>query len=742
MLAALAAIAAIAIAWHYVQWPVAPSGATALSREIAYVGSAACTSCHAAADRAWQASQHALALQEATPATMLGALPPAPLRFGRNGTHFSRQGEQTLMRSEGADGKPVELPVTHVIGLAPLQQYLVTLPDGRKQALGVAWNVRRADAGGQRWFHIFPREGTRPGHPLHWAGIDQTWNYQCADCHSTNLRKGYDGAKDNYTTTWSEISVGCEACHGPGQAHVDWARNKTQPAPRNYGLSAQLDERKGVQWRQVGAGNTAMRSAPRTTQREIEVCARCHSRRGQFSDEHRAGDPLLDHFRPALLQPGLYYPDGQQRDEVYNYAPFLQSRMHAAGVTCSDCHEPHGGKIRAQGNAACTQCHAAAAFDSAQHHQHPPQSKGSQCVACHAPTTTYMGIDARHDHSFRIPRPDLSVSLGTPNACNQCHDKKPARWAAEQIKTWYPQPKPGYQNFADIFAGIEADRPDVRAPLLALLRDTATPAMVRASALANLANHGSLIDPGLLNAAFEALADKDGLVRSAAIRVLTGAPEESKVYHLTPLLSDPLRLVRLDAARTLAGSAEARLDSTQRNAFNRALREYIAAEEFNADRPENNTNLGQLHLERGQPDKAEQAFRTAIKRDANFAGGWLGLAQTQERQGKLADALATLRQARQGMRDDASLAHAEGLLLVRQQQRKEALAALRSATTLDPDNARYAYVYAVARHDYGDAAGAIDTLKGLLARHPNHAEARAALAAYASRQTGAGRTGP
>ena len=713
----------------------------ALPRAIAYIGSTACQGCHTGQTQAWQGSQHQLALQLATPQTMLGHVGAAPLRFGRNETRFARQGDDTRVRSEGADGKPVDLPLTHVIGLAPLQQYLVSQRDGRKQALGVAWDARAKANGGQRWFHIFPKEGTQPGHPLHWAGIDQTWNYQCADCHSTNLRKGYDAASDSYRTTWSEISVGCEACHGPGQAHVAWAQSKASPAPANYGLSAQLDERKAGTW-QVGAGETAMRSAPRTSQREIEVCARCHARRGQFSDEHRAGDPLLDHFRPALLQPGLYYADGQQRDEVYNHASFLQSRMHAAGVTCSDCHEPHSGKLRAQGNAVCTQCHAAKTFDAPAHHHHPAASTGGQCIACHAPTTTYMGIDARHDHSFRIPRPDRSVSLGVPNACTQCHDKQPASWAAEQIRKWYPNAKPGHQNFAEVFAALEREQPEARPELLNLLRAPTTPAIVRASTLANLANHRGLLDSSLINAAYERLSDSDALVRSAAIRVVAGAPDDAKVYHLSPLLKDPLRLVRIDAARALAGSAEARLEAADRQAFEAALAEYVAAEAFNADRPEGNTNLGQLYADRGQLDQAIQAFRTAIKRDPSFAGGWLGLARVQERQGLLADALATLSQARQRLADSADLAHAEGLLRVRQQQRDAALAALRRATQLAPDNARYAYVYAVARHDYGDAAGAISTLKALVAQHPHHAEARSALTTYTGRQVGAGKTAP
>jgi predicted CXXCH cytochrome family protein len=564
-----------------------------------YVGSNACADCHATQTQAWIGSQHARSLQEASPATLLGRVDGRELHYGNNRSLIRREGDAFHVRSEGADGKPVDVPLTHVIGLAPLQQYLVSLPDGRKQSLGISWDSRDKAAGGQRWFHLFPNGGTNPGQPLHWAGIDQNWNYQCADCHSTNLRKGYDAATDQFKTTWSEISVGCEACHGPGSAHVAWAQSPEKTQLPNYGLSAQLDERHQVHWQTRQAG-TAARSVPRQSNREIEVCARCHARRGQFSDEYRAGDPLLDHFRPALLLPGLYHDDGQQRDEVYNYASFLQSRMHAVGVTCSDCHEPHGGKLRAAGNAVCAQCHAPATFDTPAHHHHRAGNRGAECVVCHAPVTTYMSIDARHDHSFRIPRPDRSGKLGTPDACTQCHAKQTPSWAAGYIRTWYPQPKPGFQDFAETFAAIEAEDPAARAEVLHLLIDAKAPVVTRASALARLVNHPALIDSNLLNAAYNALSDADGMVRAAAIGLVANAPVESRVYHLAPLLSDPLRLVRIDAARALAGPAESRLDTAQQAAFGSALAEYIAAQQFNADRPEAQSNLALLYIDKSR----------------------------------------------------------------------------------------------------------------------------------------------
>ncbi len=352
-----------------------------------YVGSDACAACHAEEHSAWQSSQHAAAMQPATPGTVLATFDGTILRGTDSEARLRREGEAFVVNTAGPDGTTADFTVRYTFGLYPLQQYLVEFPDGRLQSLTMAWDTRPAEQGGQRWFDLYPDQDLPPGNPLHWTGIDQNWNYQCADCHSTNLRKGYDPDTGRFDTTWSEIHVGCEACHGPGSAHLDWAgRARAGGAAEggDMGLVAQLDERRGVTWPIDPATGNPARSAPRGSSREIEVCARCHARRGQFSDDHAAGEPFLDAFRPALIEPGLYWPDGQMRDEVYNYGSFLISRMAAAGVTCSDCHEPHGGALRAPGNAVCAQCHLAEKFDAPAHHHHEQdrRARSARPVTC------------------------------------------------------------------------------------------------------------------------------------------------------------------------------------------------------------------------------------------------------------------------------------------------------------------------------------------------------------------------
>lgn len=703
---------------------VAAAAARALLRDDApgpevadaYVGSAACARCHAREAEAWRGSHHELAMQPATDATVLGDFSGATVTHrGVTSTFFRRDGG-FYVRTDGPDGGISDFQVTFTFGVTPLQQVLVDFPDGRKQALGLAWDTRawdtRArDAGGQRWFHLYPHEALRPGDRLHWTGVDQTWNSQCADCHSTNVRKGFDPDAGTFATTWSDVDVGCEACHGPGAAHLAWAGRPGPERARDAqaGLTVALDERRGVTWTRADGARHARRSRPRDSARELEVCARCHARRAQLTDAHAAGQPFTDTFRPASIEPGLYHPDGQQHDEVYTWGSFVQSRMHAHGVTCSDCHEPHSGQLRASGNALCAACHDPAAFDAPAHHHHAPASPGAACAACHLPPTTYMQLDARHDHSLRVPRPDRAAALGTPDACTTCHVGRPARWAADALATWFPTPRPGFQDFAEAFAGAERGDPSVRVALAAIATRADEPALVRASAVARLARWpGAATRPTLA----AALADRDPMVRAAAVTALSRADAATRAALLAPRLDDPSRLVRTEAARALAGTA------VTGPALERATAELLAALRFNAERPEAHVVLGNLAAERGAPDEARAAFSQALAIDPAFTEAAVNLADLHRGLGDEARAEAVLRAALSRVPEAAAAHHALGLSLVRQRRHAESLQALARASSLAPGEPRFAYVYAVALSELGQAADARRVLDDAVGRHP------------------------
>ncbi len=682
-----------------------------------FVGAAACQACHASESAEWRQSQHHAAMTEATGQSVLGDFNNATFSYaGTTSTFFKRDGK-FFVRTDGPDGKLADFQIKYTFGIYPLQQYLIEFPDGRLQALSIAWDAHDRAAGGQRWFHLYPKERITHADELHWTRAAHNWNFACADCHSTELKKNYDPAANRFQTTWAEINVGCESCHGPGSRHLAWAeavRGGASVADTgSKGLAVQLDERRAVTWAPNAAGN-AVRSQPRTTEREIEVCAQCHSRRSQIAEGYAAGKPYLDYYRPLLLTSPLYHPDGQQRDEVFIWGSFQQSRMFAKGVTCSDCHNPHSGKLRAAGNAVCATCHQPAKYDTTQHHHHKPGSTGAACAACHMPTTTYMVVDPRHDHSLRVPRPDQSVKFGTPNACTGCHADRKAQWAADKVKAWYGHAPQGYQRFAAAFAAANAGLPDAQAQLAAVAADSAEPPIARATAFAELGTPAS-------RAAVETLAgglrDPDPLVRLGALQTLASVPLEARAQLGAPLLADPLRALRIEAASLLAPVAS-QLDAAQQTAFERASAEYIAAERYRADRPEHTTNLGTYLGVLGRYDEATLEFRAALALDPHYVPAYANYADMLRAQGDEAGATTVLRDGLKAVPGAATLQHALGLALVRQNDRGPALAALQRAVTLDPANPRYAYVYAVALNSTGKPAEAIRVVGQALKRQP------------------------
>ena len=272
----------------------------------------------------------------------------------------------------------------------------------------------------------------------------------CGECHEKELAlwrgSHHDLAMTRATAATvlgdfddAEINLGCESCHGPGVRHVEWARAvETGQTPAatdasSRGLLVDLKDRDGGVWRVDQDTGKPERSVPRAPQGgphvQTEICAPCHARRGRLSDEVVPGAPLHQGFRLALLEPALYFADGQIDDEVFVHGSFIQSRMYHQGVVGGDCHEPHSLSLLAEGNAVCARCHVAARYDTPEHHHHQPESSGAACVDCHMPQRFYMVVDERADHSLRVPRPDLSVKIGTPNACNGCQLRVPAHWS-------------------------------------------------------------------------------------------------------------------------------------------------------------------------------------------------------------------------------------------------------------------------------------------------------------------------
>ena len=698
-----------------------------------HVGAAVCGECHAAPYAAWSHSRHRLAMQVADAKSVLGDFRNGKFTYAGTTSAFSTRDGKFYVRTDGPDGKLADYEIKYTFGVEPLQQYLIEFPGGRLQALGIAWDTRPKAEGGQRWFHLYPGQSIRAGDPLHWTGVNQNWNFMCAECHSTAVHKNFDAERGRFASTWAEINVACEACHGPGADHVAWARAKRDGkdyAPGGNGLAQALDERRGVTWIPAPATGNAERSVKRTSSREIDMCARCHARAARLSDDYVHGKPLLDTHRLSLLEEGLYWNDGQIRDEVYEWGSFVQSRMHAKGVTCADCHDPHTQALRRPGNDLCAQCHQPAKYDGDAHTHHAKGTPGAACVACHMPTTTYMQVDARHDHSLRIPRPDLSAKLGMPNACNACHAKKSPQWAADAIRRWTGRTPVGYQNFAETLRAGTLGAPGARGALMALVDDPAQPAIVRASAIDRL---GRMLSPSSLPAVMRALNDADPVVRLAAVEAISATDDATRLRYLPRMLADPVKSVRIEAARALAGPTEARIATADRAAFAKAADEYVAVQIYNADRLESRMNLGNYYATRGDAARAIAEFRKALEIDPASVETRVNLADIYRARGAELEAETVLREGIAKTRRAAPLHHALGLAYVRQKRPADGLRELGAAAKLAPDNARYAYVYAVALADAGKPNDALQVLTAALKHQPWDRELLFGLAHYSAK---------
>jgi tetratricopeptide (TPR) repeat protein len=674
-------------------------------------------------------------MQMAAPATVLGNFEQAQFTYNGVSSTFYRKEGRYLVRTDAADGSLQEFEISYTFGYYPLQQYLVQFPDGRYQALGIAWDSRSAAEGGQRWFHLYPDQNVDHKDWLHWTRPSQNWNHQCADCHSTDLQKHYVEKTNRFATSWAEINVACEACHGPGSQHIAWEEQQQRygesanqvdtPAnmPDNRGLVRPLGDVDNGKWVLAEGKTTAERIPPRANNTEVETCAPCHSRRLTVH-QPAPGDAYLDNYRFALLTPSLYHPDGQVLDEVYVYGSFLQSRMHHAGVICSDCHDPHSLRIGSSGDSACNNCHQPNHFGSPQHHHHKLGSAGASCVECHMPETTYMVVDPRRDHSIRVPRPDLSVQLGVPNACNRCHQDKSAQWAADAAKDWYGPELAQKPHYGKTMAAAFADSLDAERQLLVLINDAELPPIVRASALMELGNH---LGEASLPTLRQMLRSSEPLLRYAAVQAAESIPPQPRVPYLLPLLADPIRLVRTEAAVRLAGAT---LPTAAQELLNNALQEYLATQQFNADRSEAHLNIGVLALRLGALGDAEAAYHRALTLSPDDAAILVNLADLYRELDREEDCAATLQEALTLEPDNADILHALGLQEIRVKQMDAALGHLQRAAELSPEQTRYAYVYGVALCSLGQEQEGIVALEKAHRLHPADQDLLLALLNY------------
>lgn len=634
-----------------------------------FVGKEKCRDCHRNEYEKWQNSDHDRAMEKADNLTVLGDFNDTEFTHNQITTRFFKKEDRFFVNTIGQDGAYKDFQITHTFGFSPLQQYLIPFEGGRLQCLTIAWDDVK-----KKWYAL-------PNHTddymdwLHWTGQGQNWNGMCAECHSTNLKKGYDITTDRFTTTWSEIDVSCEACHGPGSMHVVWAQTPEMGR------------------KDVDNFNLVVQTRDMTSEDFIQVCAYCHSRRASIADFSHSRDNIMDYMVPSLLTEHLYYPDGQILDEDYVYGSFMQSKMFLNGVKCNDCHDVHSQKLKVAGNDLCITCHRKDTYDTVNHHFHKKmyqgkESQGDDCIQCHMPETVYMGIDKRADHSIRIPRPDLSRTLQTPNACNAvgCHSDKSLEWTNEQMTTWYGKKK--RPHFGEIIAlGRQGDPAAVR-DLISLSKDSLFPGIVRATALSLLSAYPSQQSYTALETA---LSDPDALVRQTAISTINILRFDKDASLMFPLLYDPVKAVRIQAALGVASINNLKLTKDQDRVFESVKKEYISAMEYSGDFPAGRYNLALLYSALGQNDKAIENYKQSIRIDGLFFPAKNNLAMLYNAKGENEKAETLFIQILEDRPQMYDIAYSLGLLMVEEKKYTQGLIYLQKAADGLPDRARIQY---------------------------------------------------
>ncbi len=646
-----------------------------------FVGGKNCISCHQREYELWKGSDHDNAMMIANDSTVLGDFNIVEVEF-RGKTHkFYKRDGKFFVFTEGVGGEMTEFQITHTFGVRPLQQYLIPFENGKYQCLPIAW-----DSEMKRWFDmagmVYQPEDLKPDSWFYWTNQSQNWNGMCAECHSTNLQKNYDLEKDSFNTTWSDINVNCEACHGPGSEHLNWANDSES--------SREYDGNLGL----------VLKTSGTTSKQFVESCAPCHSRRTSFGPNEHRDNEYYNLHRPQNISPPLYYADGQILDEVYEFASFTQSKMYMNNVKCIDCHDPHSIKFKFEGNALCTQCHLPAKYDSYAHHFHKYENEkgspvknnfgemvavgqGSLCISCHMPGKYYMGIDFRRDHSFRIPRPDLSVKYDLPNACTDCHADKSFQWSADIIKKNYVEKRKF--NYADVLSAAYFGKKSADTSLITLINNDSIPEMVKATAITYLSSY---YNKSAHTTIIEMLHDPEPIIRERAIDAFNTSDAKELVNVIFPLLDDDVKMVRIAAASKLSVLGKENFTEDEFKKLNEVLDEYLKTLEYTADFPSGKYNLGNFYSNKGDFLKTEKFYLEAIKQDNQFYPAKSNLALLYYDNGNLKKAEEMYLDLIKNHPEYSEGNYYLGLLYAEQQRFKEAIVILEKATLASEVNPR------------------------------------------------------
>lgn len=688
-----------------------------------FLGDKKCKECHQQESKEWEGSHHDKAMQIADSISVLANFNNIIFTSQGVTSTFYKKQKDFYVNTEGPDGKNHDYKIVYTFGVTPLQQYIVQFPDGHYQCLRTAW-----DSVKNKWFDLYPDFKVVHSEWLHWSRGGLNWNNMCADCHSTNVRKNYELSSHSYNTKYAIINVNCEACHGPGKEHV----SDVEKLGKNY----------------VSRGSLQMTSATKPKEL-VDQCARCHMRREPISDIFNFEGTLLDHYYPQLIQDRLYHADGQILDEVYVYGSFLQSKMYQNDVTCTNCHNPHSVKLKFDGNNLCTQCHVAKKYDTPKHHFHPQNTPSSKCINCHMTGKFYMGNDFRRDHSFRIPRPDLSVKYGSPNACTSCHKDKDDNWAWVSFQQLFG--KVDSIHFSDKLASGIANEPNGHLNLIDLMHDKNQPEIVRASATKALSNYGV---QHYIKEYIKMLDDGSPLVRGASVDVLSRINTTDYNNYFLPLLLDTKRSVRVKAFFALGSLDESLVPDMYKESYQKVKKEFWKQINANSDfvgirmkkgdyffkknqlgkaienyesalaidniNNQIRVNLAMLYYTNKQYDDAEKTYKEIIRQVPEYGAAYYSLALLYAELNKVDDAIEQLEKAIFIMPENVRLYYNLGLLYNQKKAFKKAEKSFINGLKVDATNASLLYALGFVYSQSNQKEKAKNILERLVALYPNN----------------------
>jgi tetratricopeptide (TPR) repeat protein len=664
-----------------------------LPDSIAYVGDQSCKKCHSTEFKEWKQSHHYMAMLPPSDSTVVGDFNNVTFTADGVTSRFYKKGTKFFINTEGDDGKNHDFEVKYIFGFTPLQQYLIAFPGGRMQVPRLSWDVNK-----KKWFNQYASQKI-PSHDwLHWTGNAQNWNTMCATCHSTNLKKNYDVATDTYKTTYNSINVSCESCHGSGKHHIDFINGDYKSGKKVAGSFMKLAKNSGQK-------------------EELNTCAPCHARVSELNGSHIDSKEIMDNYIPQIPDTEFYHADGQVDDEDYIYTSFLQSKMYHKGVSCGTCHNPHSAKLKRIGNQTCTLCHIPAKYDVPKHTFHKKGTAAAECKNCHMPGKLYMGNDLRHDHSFRVPRPDLSVKYGTPNACSNCHKDKSEKVLADAVIKWYG-PKRVYHFAEDLIPGSQLDANSEK-HLTNLIDNKFVPKIIKATATFYL---GSVQTQSSLNTILARLPSKDAQIRYRALRSLASFPSENWREAVGPLLSDKVRAVRIAAADLYIMLPAGQVPTQYAKAFSLAQKELEQSLIYQTDFSTGNVMLADYYLKLQDYDNAQKFYLKGLKKDSNMNYALLNLSAAYNSQGKNKQALQALESAIKNDPNNERIYYNMALLYNEMNNIPAAEKAFAKAVELKSSNSRVYYNYGLLLNQSNKFAAAESVLKKGITLNPSDPE--------------------